>query len=736
MRCALGAYCALLLLEVAGAQAVPMNAEDIYGAPQPLDVKISPDGTKVLMTLTQPALDSSIRGQSRLWIVDADSGESKEVGSANELYGNDRPGTDFSVQARAKWSHDGKSILWIDSDGAADQVWTHDIVSRKTTKLTTGELSVVDYEESPQGTHLALVRAARPIRDAAALKRAEAYFFSDHPEGWWNSSWSNPSRVEIVDRRTGGVVTITDSIPFATDMSWHPLGEQLMFVPRFPSWGGMKTPPVVYNLRSRKIVEVISPDSTLRYPTWSPDGTRMAWLEHVLYSGASRTLLPGRNMAGGLFSHVPIVKIAFVVGQSATKPSVLVSQDSQPSAGQPFIWNGAAGGVLMPLLSNAKARVHLIDPESGLARRITPPEYHVKSFDVSRDGKKLAALLTNANTPTELFIIDISNGNVDQLTHFGRSLPFKPAPVQSVTWRSGDDRFDVHGWLVLPTDYKPTRRYPMIVELHGGPAGTIMDDFWRIQTENIMPAIMASHGYIVLLPNPRGDAGYSPAYTKALVGDLMTGDVSMDVLPGVHAMIARGIADATKVAVSGLSAGATRVAWAISRHPKIFKAASLSDGPVNLVSYWGQASPQNEAWLDFYLEGTPYERMREYIHRSPITHAAAIDTPLLMRFAYGSANLWDSPKTIQGKELQAILYARGVPTEIQIEPLAGHDVRTVNARQLWVEANLAWFNHYLLGSEYRRPSPCDSARLSKVQPQKGVCALPVAQPTSANAQIR
>lgn len=707
-----------------------VTVEALYSVPHPTNVELSPDGSRVLLTLQKPSSNGFLRGESNLWLIDIAAGDLQQVATANKD-GQYRSGTTFLTRPHAKWSRDGQRVLWLDSDGQKDQLWSYSLSTSEVQQVTSGSGSVVDFAETPDGSAIALVKVAASLRRAQVFARAEAYFFSDYPEGWWDPSRSDPINIELLDVRSGAITTVASNLPHAIELSWDAGGERLLFVPRIDSWGGMIVAPLIYNRTTVKLTQAVQPESTLRQPTWSADGKRLAWVEHVLYSHASREPKEGIQFTGGLFSHLPILKIGELNQDRVEDSHVLVDETALVQPGLPIIWNASDEELFAGFSEKARSRVYAVDPVSGARRLVTPEEFHVLDYDISADGRTLVGILTNANTPPEVYVGDIGGGQFRRLTSVSQELPFKPGNVLPVHWRSGDDRFDVHGWLVTPPDYDPGRRYPMVVEIHGGPAGTIMDDFWRVHTENVPPAILASRGYLVLLPNPRGDSGYTAEYAKALVGNYMTGDVDQDILPGVDAMVTAGIANPEKLAVSGFSAGATRVAWAIS-HSNKFKAASLSDGAVNHLSYWGQALPYNTGWLEFYLEGTPNERMDEYIKRSPITYASRIETPVLMRFAYGNAKLWNAPATAQGKELQAALYMQGIPTEIQIEPFAVHSPRTVDSLQLWVEINLAWFDHYLLGKPLIRPRPCEMNSPLQVAMVSDVCVL--AEPVARSKQ--
>lgn len=677
-----------------------ISLQSLLAVPRPTHVALSPDGDQILLTTMLPSQNGLLAGQSSLWVIDVASGVAREI-----VTSSNRANTGIFYVGAAKWSADGRDIYWLASDGSEPQLWRYSLISEQVEQVTQAPGRVLDFSVAPDGRSIALVKGTARARRPQALDQAEAFFFSDYPEGWWNPTRTDPVDIEALDLASDETTRVASNLPYAVELSWDARGERLLFVPSILTWGCVAAAPLIWERSSGAVTEAVRPDSTLRQPTWAPDGQSLVWLEHVLYSRASRKPVAGVQFTGGLCSRVPLLRRGDLAANAIIdNGNVLADENALVSTALPIRW--IAQDVFAGFWNNARSRVHAVDSQSGQRRLVTPANYHVVDYDVSSDGAHIAAILTDANTPPEVYIGNTRGGAFRRLTHMSQNLPLS-GRVLPVSWRSGDDRFDVHGWLVTPPGYDPQRAYPMVVELHGGPAATVTDDFWRIHLgSNVPPAILAARGYVVLIPNPRGDPGYSADYARALVGDFMTGDVGQDILPGVDAMIAAGVADPDRIAVTGFSAGASRTAWAIG-HSHRFRAASLSEGIVNFLSYFGQAMPENTGWLEFYFEGTPAERMEDYVERSPIAGVANIATPVLMRYVNRNAQMWDNSSINQGRELQASLYMRGIPTEIQIEPLALHGFRTVDAWQLWTEANLAWFDHYLLGKPYRRPRPCD-----------------------------
>jgi dipeptidyl aminopeptidase/acylaminoacyl peptidase len=195
-------------------------------------------------------------------------------------------------------------------------------------------------------------------------------------------------------------------------------------------------------------------------------------------------------------------------------------------------------------------------------------------------------VLENANQPQEIFRIHPMTGRIEKLTHLGDGIGRrKLGHVDQITWKSKDGRFSIHGFLVKPPVYDSTRRYPLILLLHGGPGALFTNSFIGINfapSNHLPPQLLASAGYMVLLPNPRGDPSYGERFETALQDDWAPGPFA-DVDAGVDALIARGFADSSALGIAGASYGGYLAAYAITQTDR-YAAASIDDAYPDLTS--------------------------------------------------------------------------------------------------------------------------------------------------------
>jgi dipeptidyl aminopeptidase/acylaminoacyl peptidase len=215
--------------------------------------------------------------------------------------------------------------------------------------------------------------------------------------------------------------------------------------------------------------------------------------------------------------------------------------------------------------------------------------------------------------------------------------------------------------------------------------------------QTYLPAqLLAATGYLVLLPNPRGDSSYGPEFQAALNGDLASGPFQ-DVDRGVSALVARGLVDSTSMGIYGASYGAYLTAFTITQTHR-YAAAAIDDGPINLFSLFGQGYGARIMYLRERLGGTPWSHPHAYTSQSPITFINRVRTPVLMRYGGRSASAADAIRysfLAQGFELYAGLKDNKVPVEFVLHPDQGHGIVDSQLYRDWVDRTLAWFHRWM-----------------------------------------
>lgn len=317
----------------------------------------------------------------------------------------------------------------------------------------------------------------------------------------------------------------------------------------------------------------------------------------------------------------------------------------------------------------------------------SPEDEHIYDYAVKKSGNEALIAVTNRIFPGELFMYDITMGTRVQLTHFNDAWLEQVALVDAepIVYHSIDGQYDVHGWLMKPVHYEKGRKYPLIVEIHGGPHTMYGNSFFHEMQ------LLAAQGYGVLYTNPRGSHGYSQAFVDACRGDYGGGDYE-DIMAGLDAVLAQyDWIDEGRLGVTGGSYGGFMTNWIVG-HTDRFKAAVTQRSISNWISFYG-VSDIGYYFTDWQI-GADMTDIDKLWHHSPLKYAQNVTTPLLILH---SEKDFRCPIE-QAEQLYITLKAQGKETAFVRFPDSSHGLSRDGIPSLR-EARLAeiieWFNKYL-----------------------------------------
>ena len=339
----------------------------------------------------------------------------------------------------------------------------------------------------------------------------------------------------------------------------------------------------------------------------------------------------------------------------------------------------------------ATNQVMALDVATGAVKQLTNEKASVTA-NQDDDSKAIVINFADPTTPPTYFTV----ASVDQIGNRSSWKQLTDANPQirgvalgeeeEITWKSTDGR-SVGGVLVKPVGYRQGQRYPLIVAIHGGPAGADILSF----NGGYGAQAYAGAGYVVLQPNYRGSTNYGEKHKTDIVGDYFRLGYD-DIMTGVNHLIAQGLVDSTKMGVLGWSAGGHWSNWILT-HTNRFKAISSGAGTMNWISMYAESDMQRVR--QFYLgDKLPYENFDAYWNQSPIKYIKNAKTPTMIHVVH------DDPRVPrpQSEELYMALRQLGVPTEFYVYPGASHGIPDPRNQLVKSMAEMAWMDYWVRGS--------------------------------------
>jgi dipeptidyl aminopeptidase/acylaminoacyl peptidase len=643
-----------LVLGAAGAAAGQRRAVTFDDAMQMKSVGapvVSPDGSQVLFTVRQwePASEREkdrLEGRTHVWRV-ATNG----AAPARQITFGERG------ESQPQWSPDGRFISFVAARGSAasgeegprPQIHVMRGDGGEAWRLTDAKEGVSSYSWSPDSRQIAyLAQDPRsPQVEADVKKRDDERVFEG--DFRYAHAWIIPVEQGAPAKR----LTEGTDFTLSGQPSWAPDGTRFAI-------GGAATPMLRDNRRDIYLVDVAAARAEKistnfgndTAPRWSPDGRTIAWMAEP-YTGPP--------VADGTAPSA-VVKSRLVLYDVASKTITDVSTAAfDVDAGAPQ-WTAEGNRVMFLSGKRAYNEVFAYDLTTGAYRQLTTGRT-LQSMSISRDGKTIALAMDAPDAASDIYVTDPSFANLRKLTDINPQVSgFALGQTEVVTWKSTDGA-DVEGVLLKPVGYESGKKYPTLVVAHGGPSGAFLNNNRIGGLEG--GQVWAGRGWAVFYPNPRGSTNYGEKFLQANVNDWGGGDYR-DIMSGVDALVARGIADPDKLAHVGWSYGGYMTAWAITQTTR-FKAAMVGAGLTNMWSMYGTNDIPSA--LIAYFGGIPNEKnLPLYLSRSAMSHVDKVTTPTLILHGGNDERV----PIGQPMELYRALKDRGKTTELVFYPREGH----------------------------------------------------------------
>ncbi len=352
------------------------------------------------------------------------------------------------------------------------------------------------------------------------------------------------------------------------------------------------------------------------------------------------------------------------------------------------IWSADGKTIFALYGKEGRANVGAFDAATGREKDVTSGNHAVLSFRAGHDPSKLALLISTPTHIGDLYWLDKSGATPRQLTHVNDELFSKLNLTEpEEIWYTSFDGRKIQTWVQKPPDFDPSKKYPLILDIHGGPHtayGWVFDHEFQW---------MAAKGYVVLYPNPRGSTTYGQEFGN-IIQYHYPGDDYKDLMAGVDELIKRGYIDEKKLGVTGGSGGGLLTNWTVG-HTTRFAAGVAQRDIASWADWWYTAD--FTLFQQNWFRGAPFEEEEDFKARSPITYVKNVTTPMM--FILGEAD-WRTPTYAGGEEMFRALKYRKIPTVMVRFPNETHELS--RSGQPWhrierLEHIVGWFDHWLKG---------------------------------------
>lgn len=652
---------AMLVLAAVAASALaqprPMTLVDLINVARISEPQLSPDGRQVLFVKSEADWKAN-RRITHIWRTSLDGSDVVQLT------------TGADGESSPRWSPDGRFVAFVakrDGDEEA-QIYLLPTGGGEAQRLTKHETAVSSIAWNPDGRSLYFLAADPKPADQRAREKAKDDIYAFDENYQQRHLWKVTVETKAEERITSGDFTVAayelsrDGSRIAFHRAPNPL---YGYADRSEVW--------VMDVSGANPVQLTKNSVGESGASLSPDNTQVLFL-----ADANERFEPYYN--GRIF-----------IVDAKGGPARMLAH-TLPGEVQRAEWSKDGKAIYVTASLGVESQILRVDPSGGRPVPLTRGEHSIGSWHYHHGLDRFVFVVDEPANPGEIWTL-AGAGPPTKVTNLFASLAqqYRLPRQERVTWK-GADGVVVEGLLFYPLDYQAGRRYPLVVQTHGGPASA--DRFGFGSWGNYVQVLTAK-GYAVLKPNYRGSTGYGDDFLRDMVGHYFK-NAHLDVMAGVDHLVAQGIADPDRLVKMGWSAGGHMTNKIITFTDR-FKAASSGAGAANWISMYAQSDVRS--YRTPWFGGTPWEKnapIDVYWEHSPLKYVANVRTPTL--FIVGERD----PRVPmpQSVEMYRALKSNGVPTHLYVAPREPHGFQELRHQLFKMNVELAWFEKHVMGREY------------------------------------